>query len=392
VRGIALTPPSLPGGSGFPVDMVIMSTAGPEQLLAIANEVVGKAYASGKFWFVDTDLKYDQPQTEIVFDRDKVRSLGVDMSQVGADLSRLLGGNFVNRFSVQGRSYKVIPQIKRAERLTAEQLQSVYVTGPGGKLVPLSTFATLNTTTQPRELKRFQQLNAVRIQAVIPPTLPLDDALTFLETTTKQILPRGYAIDFAGESRQLRTEGGKFLGVFLLSGILIFLVLAAQFESFRDPFVILAGSAPLALAGSLMFTFLGFTSLNIYSQVGLITLMGLVAKNGILIVEFANHLQERGLDKARAVIEAAGTRLRPVLMTTAATVFGHVPLILAHGPGAGARNSIGVSLVTGMIIGTAFTLFVVPAVYTVVAKQHQREEALEETADLTALPEGAAGH
>jgi multidrug efflux pump len=392
VRAIALTPPPLPGGGGFPVDMVIASTAGPEQLLAIANELVGKAYASGKFYYVDTDLKYDQPQTEIVFDRDKVRSLGVDMSQVGADLSRLLGGNFVNRFSVQGRSYKVIPQIKRAERLTAEQLQSVYVTGPGGKLVPLSTFATLNTTTQPRELKRFQQLNAVRIQAVIPPTLPLDDALTFLETSARQILPRGYTIDFAGESRQLRTEGGKFLGVFLLSGVLIFLVLAAQFESFRDPFVILAGSAPLALAGSLMFTFLGFTSLNIYSQVGLITLMGLVAKNGILIVEFANHLQERGLDKARAVIEAAGTRLRPVLMTTAATVFGHLPLIMAHGPGAAARNSIGISLVTGMVIGTAFTLFVVPAVYTLVAKSHQREEALEETADLTALPEGAVGH
>jgi multidrug efflux pump len=392
VRAIALVPPSLPGGSGFPVDMVIASTAGPEQLLAIANELVGKAYASGKFYYVDTDLKYDQPQTEIVFDRDKVRSLGVDMSQVGQDLSRLLGGNFVNRFSVQGRSYKVIPQIKRAERLTAEQLESVYVTGPGGKLVPLSTFATLNTTTQPRELKRFQQLNAVRIQAVIPPTLPLDDALTFLETSARQILPRGYTIDFAGESRQLRTEGGKFLGVFLLSGILIFLVLAAQFESFRDPFVILAGSAPLALAGSLMFTFLGFTSLNIYSQVGLITLMGLVAKNGILIVEFANHLQERGLDKARAAIEAAGTRLRPVLMTTAATVFGHLPLILARGPGAGARNSIGISLVSGMVIGTAFTLFVVPAVYTVVAKAHRREAVLEETPDLTALPEGAAGH
>jgi multidrug efflux pump len=392
VRGIALTPPSLPGGSGFPVDMVIMSTAGPEQLLGIANEVVGKAYASGKFWFVDTDLKYDQPQTEIVFDRDKVRTLGVDMSQVGADLSRLLGGNFVNRFSVQGRSYKVIPQIKRAERLTAEQLQSVYVTGPGGKLVPLSTFATLNTTTQPRELKRFQQLNAVRIQAVIPPQMPLDEALTFLETNARQILPRGYSIDFAGESRQLRTEGGKFLGVFALSGILIFLVLAAQFESFRDPFVILLGSAPLALAGSLMFMFLGFTSFNIYSQVGLITLMGLVAKNGILIVEFANHLQERGLDKARAVVEAAGTRLRPILMTTAATVFGHVPLILARGPGAAARNSIGISLVTGMIVGTAFTLFVVPAIYTLVAKSHQREEALEETEDLTAVAEGAVGH
>ena len=392
VRGIALTPPSLPGGSGFPVDMVIMSTAGPEQLLGIANELVGKAYASGKFWFVDTDLKYDQPQTEIVFDRDKVRTLGVDMSQVGADLSRLLGGNYVNRFSVQGRSYKVIPQIKRAERLTAEQLQSVYVTGPGGKLVPLSTFATLNTTTQPRELKRFQQLNAVRIQAVIPPQMPLDEALTFLESNARQILPRGYSIDFAGESRQLRTEGGKFLGVFALSGILIFLVLAAQFESFRDPFVILLGSAPLALAGSLMFMFLGFTSFNIYSQVGLITLMGLVAKNGILIVEFANHLQERGLDKARAVVEAAGTRLRPILMTTAATVFGHVPLILAHGPGAAARNSIGIALVTGMVVGTAFTLFVVPAIYTLVAKSHQREEALEETADLTTLAEGAAGN
>jgi multidrug efflux pump len=210
----------------------------------------------------------------------------------------------------------------------------------------------------------------------------LDDALTFLETEARATLPPGYSIDYAGESRQLRTEGGRFLGVFFLSGILIFLVLAAQFESFRDPFVILAGSAPLALAGSLMFMFMGLTSLNIYSQVGLITLMGLIAKNGILIVEFANHLQEKGLDKARAVIEAAGTRLRPILMTTAATVFGHLPLVFAHGPGAGARNSIGISLVTGMIIGTAFTLFVVPAIYTVIARSHQKEEALVETPNL----------
>ena len=308
VRAIALVPPALPGGEGFPVDVVISSTAEPEQLLAVANQLVGKAYASGKFMFVDTDLKYDQPQTEVVFDRDKVRSLGVDMGQVGQDLSRMLGGNFVNRFSIQGRSYKVIPQIKRAERLTPEQLESMYVTGPGGKLVPLSTFASLKTTTQPRELKRFQQLNAVRIQAVIPPGVPLDQALTFIETTAKQMLPPGYTVDYAGESRQLRAEGGKFMGVFLLSAILIFLVLAAQFESFRDPFVILGGSAPLAVSGALAFTFLGFTSLNIYSQVGLITLVGLVAKNGILIVEFANHLQEQGRDKARAVIEAAGTR------------------------------------------------------------------------------------
>jgi multidrug efflux pump len=389
VRCIALVPPALPGGEGFPVDLVISSTAEPEQLLAVANQLIGKAYASGKFMYVDTDLKYDQPQTEVVFDRDKVRSLGVDMSEVGQDLSRMLGGNFVNRFSIQGRSYKVIPQLKRAERLTAEQLESMYVTGPGGKLVPLSTFATLKTSTQPRELKRFQQLNAVRVQGVIPPGVPLDQALSFLETEARKILPSGYTVDYAGESRQLRTEGSKFMGIFLLSAILIFLVLAAQFESFRDPFVILAGSAPLAVSGALAFTFLGFTSLNIYSQVGLITLVGLIAKNGILIVEFANHLQETGLDKARAVVEAAGTRLRPILMTTAATVFGHLPLILARGPGAGARNSIGITLVSGMVIGTAFTLFVVPAVYTVVARAHRREE-VQEVGDVSPALAGEA--
>jgi len=377
VRAIALVPPSLPGGESFPVDFVISSTAGPEQLLPIANQLVQKAYASGKFMFVDTDLKYDQPQTEVVFDRDKVRALGVDLGQVGADLSRMLGGNFVNRFSIQGRSYKVIPQISRVERLNPEQLQSMYVSGPNGKLVPLSTFATLKTTTEPRELKRFQQLNAVRIQGVVPPGVSLADALTMLETEARKILPPGYTVDYAGESRQLKVEGSRFMGIFLLSAILIFLVLAAQFESFRDPFVIIAGSAPLAVSGALMFTFLGFTSLNIYSQVGLITLVGLVAKNGILIVEFANHLQETGLDKARAVVQAAGTRLRPILMTTAATVFGHLPLILARGPGAGARNSIGITLVSGMVIGTAFTLFVVPAVYTVVAKAHRRIEEIE---------------
>ncbi len=377
IRAIALTPPPLPGGGSFPVDMVISSTAEPEQLAAFAGQLIQKAYASGKFMYVDTDLKFDQPQAEVVFDRDKVRSLGLDMSRVGQDLSTMLGGNFVNRFSIQGRSYKVIPQIERRERLTPEQLSSIYVSGPQGKLVPLSTFATLKTTTEPRDLKRFQQLNAVRIQAVIPPGVPLDQALSFLEGEAKQILPRGFTIDYAGESRQLRTEGGKFLGVFLLSAILIGLVLAAQFESFRDPFVIMTGSAPLAVSGALLFTFLGFTSLNIYSQVGLITLVGLVAKNGILIVEFANHLQETGLDKARAVIEAAGTRLRPILMTTAATVFGHLPLIFARGPGAAARNSIGITLVSGMIIGTVFTLFVVPAIYTLVARVHARSTADE---------------
>jgi multidrug efflux pump len=384
IRVIPLTPPPLPGGSDFPVDMVIASAGEPQQLVNIANQLVGKAFASGMFIFADADVKFDQPQTEVVFDRDKLRSQGVDLGRAGADLGTLLGGNYVNRFSIQGRSYKVIPQIKRAERLTPDQLRDIYVTGSGDRLVPLSTFASLRTTTEPRELKKFQQLNAVRIQGVIPPPVPLDQALSFLENEAKQLVPQGATIDYAGESRQLRTEGSKFLGVFLLSAILIYLVLAAQFESFRDPFIILAGSVPLAVAGALLFSFLGFTTLNIYSQVGLITLVGLVSKNGILIVQFANHLQETGLDKLRAVVEAASTRLRPILMTTAATVVGHFPLVLATGPGAGARNSIGIMLVSGMIIGTVFTLFVVPSIYMLVARKHMAVVAEEASPELEA--------
>ena len=368
VRVISLTPPPLPGGGDFPVDFVVASTAEPERVAEFANQLVQKAFASGSFIFADADVKFDQPQVEVAFDRDKVRSLGVDLSEAGGDLATLLGADYVNRFSNQGRSYKVIPQIRRADRLTPEQLREIYVTGPGGRLVPLSTFATLKPTTEPRELKRFQQLNAVRVQGVIPPPVSLDQALRVLEEEAARILPPGFSVDYAGESRQLRSEGSRFLGTFLLSAILIYLVLAAQFESFRDPFIILAGSVPLAVSGALLFSFLGFTTLNIYSQVGLITLVGLVSKNGILIVEFANHLQEKGADKLGAVLEAAATRLRPVLMTTAATVVGHFPLIIATGPGAGARNSIGIMLVTGMIIGTAFTLFVVPSIYMLVAR------------------------
>ncbi|HVR23483.1 MAG TPA: efflux RND transporter permease subunit [Candidatus Polarisedimenticolia bacterium] len=372
IRVIPLTPPPLPGGGDFPVDFVIASPAEPQQLVDFAKQLVGKAFASGLFIYADSDLKFDQPQAEVVFDRDRLRSQGVDLSQAGQDLSTLLGGNYVNRFSIQGRSYKVIPQVKRAERLTTDQLSQIYVTGSQNKLVPLSTFASLRTTTEPRELKKFQQLNAVRIQGVLPPGVPLDKALRMLEDEAKAILPQGFTVDYAGESRQLRTEGSKFLGTFLLSGILIYLVLAAQFESFRDPFIILAGSVPLAISGALLFSFLGFTTLNIYSQVGLITLVGLVSKNGILIVEFANELQEKGVEKLAAIVEAAGTRLRPILMTTAATVIGHFPLVLAKGPGAGARNSIGIMLVSGMIIGTAFTLFVVPSIYMLVAKTRSR--------------------
>ncbi|HYR52104.1 MAG TPA: efflux RND transporter permease subunit [Candidatus Dormibacteraeota bacterium] len=388
IRVISVVPPPLPGGGDFPVDFVIASTAEPEQLVAFANQLVGKAFQSGMFMYADADVKFDQPQTEVVFNRDKVRSQGVEMSEAGKDLSTLLGGNYVNRFSIQGRSYKVIPQVKRSERLTPDQLNDIYVTGTQGKLVPLSTFATLQTTTQPRELKRFQQLNAVRIQGVIPPGVSLDQALHYLEAEAAKTLPPGFNVDYAGESRQLRTEGNRFLGIFLLSSVLIFLVLAAQFESFRDPFVILAGSAPLAISGALFFSFLGFTTLNIYSQVGLITLVGLVAKNGILIVQFANHLRETGIAKLEAVIEAAGTRLRPILMTTAATVFGHLPLVFAHGPGAGARNSIGITLVSGMIIGTCFTLFVVPSIYMLVAGA-RRTVAAEEPEAAIAEPASA---
>jgi multidrug efflux pump len=379
VRVIPLTPPPLPGGGNFPVDFVIASAAEPQQVSQLAEKLVQKAMASGLFIYADTDVKFDQPQTEVVFDRDKLRSQGVDLSQAGQDLSTMLGGNYVNRFSIQGRSYKVIPQVQRVERLTPEQLSHIYVKGSADKLVPLSTFATLKTTTEPRSLNKFQQLNAVRIQGVIPPNVPLDKALTFLEDQAKQILPQGFTVDYAGESRQLRVEGSKFLATFLLSAILIYLVLAAQFESFRDPFIILAGSVPLAISGALTFSFLGFTTLNIYSQVGLITLVGLISKNGILMVEFANHLQETGLSKLQAIIGGATTRLRPILMTTAATVCGHFPLVLARGPGAGARNSIGIMLVSGMIIGTIFTLFVVPSIYMLVAKTHTafKEEAEE---------------
>jgi multidrug efflux pump len=390
VRVIPLTPPPLPGGGDFPVDFVIASAAEPQQVLGFANQLVQKAFQSGLFIYADTDVKFDQPQTEVVFDRDKLRSQGVDLGQAGQDLSTLLGGNYVNRFSIQGRSYKVIPQVKRVDRLTADQLSEIYVTGSQNKLVPLSTFATLKTTTEPRELKKFQQLNAVRIQGVIPPNVPLDKALTMLEEEAKKILPQGFTVDYAGESRQLRVEGSKFLGTFLLSGILIYLVLAAQFESFRDPFIVLAGSVPLAISGALLFSFMGFTTLNIYSQVGLITLVGLVSKNGILIVEFANHLQETGLSKLEAVIGAADTRLRPILMTTAATVIGHFPLVLAKGPGAGARNSIGIMLVSGMIIGTIFTLFIVPSIYMLVAKTHSRASEEDTEAESALEPAGAA--
>ncbi len=381
----SLMPPALPGGGDFPVEFVIASTAEPERILEFANRLKIAAIKSQLFAFPPIiDTKIDQPETEVKLDRDKVASLGLDLRDVGADLSAMIGGDYVNRFNIAGRSYKVIPQVTRMQRLTPDQLQDIYVTGPNDELVPLDSIASLETTTTPRALNRLQQLNAVKLSGVA--IAPLDSALTMLEEEAAKILPDGYSIDYTGESRQLRNEGNRFLPALSLALILIFLVLAAQFNSFRDPLIILLGSVPLAMFGALIFTFLKLpnpemkfwtdgwtTTLNIYSQVGLVTLVGLVAKNGILIVEFANQLQRRGLEKLAAIHEAAITRLRPVLMTSFATVFGHLPLILVTGAGAEARNSIGLVLVTGIAIGTVFTLFVVPSLYMLIAKQHTGE-------------------
>lgn len=394
IPGISMfpvTPPALPGGGDFPVEFVIASTAEPQEILQFAQQIQLKAMQSGLFAFPPIiDTKIDKAQSELVFDRDRVADLGLTMQQVGADVGTLLGGGFVNRFNIEGRSYRVIPQALRSERLNPDQLDELYVTGPDGQMIQLGSIATIENSTVPRALNRFQQLNAVKLSGVS--IRPLSEALTFLETTAAEILPSGYTLDYTGESRQLRLEGNKFLPAFALAVVLIYLTLAAQFNSFRDPFVILAGSVPLAMFGALIFTFLRMpnpelphwtnsftTTLNIYSQVGLVTLIGLVAKNGILVVEFAKQMQQQGLSKLAAIKAASTTRFRPILMTTFATVAGHFPLTLVSGPGAEARNSIGLVLVGGMAIGTLFTLFVIPSIYMLFARDLGGE--LEELPD-----------
>jgi multidrug efflux pump len=381
--------PALPGGGNFPIEVVLTSTADPQEILSFAKQLSDKVMASKRFYFPPLlDVKYDAPQAEVVIDRDKVAALGLNLQQVGNDLSAAMGGNYVNYFNISGRSYKVIPQLKREDRLNPAQLEKIYVTGPNGGLIPLSTVASIRYSTIPRTLNRFQQLNSVTMSAVAG--MPLDDALKLFETEGAKILPKGYAIDYTGESRQLRKEGGnaRFWTTMGLAVALIFLVLSAQFNSFRDPLVILGGSVPMAIFGSAIFMFLKFpnpnmhfftdgwtTTFNIYSQVGLVTLVGLIAKNGILIVEFANKLQLEGKSKMDAIHEAALTRLRPILMTSVATVAGHFPLTLVSGAGAAARNSIGLVLVGGMSIGTFFTLMVLPAVYILIAKDHTKDRA-----------------
>jgi multidrug efflux pump len=401
VRAPVFLPPPLPSAGFFPVEFVIASTADHEELIRFADQLVLEAAASGQFAFPPlVDVRIDQAKTDILIDRDKVASMGLTMQQVSADLAAIISGNYVNRFNIDGRSYKVIPQIERSGRLTPEQLTEIHISGPDGRLMPLSSIATLRREVEPRTLNRFQQLNAIKISGVT--TQSVDGGLKVLEEAADKMLPPGYRVDYTGESRQLRQEGGKFLPAMGLALLLIFLVLAAQFNSFRDPFVILAGSVPLAMFGAMIFVFLKFsgppglrfpltegwtTTLNIYSQVGLVTLVGLVAKNGILIVEFANAQQLLGLSKIEAVREAARTRLRPILMTTVATVAGHFPLTLVTGAGAVARNSIGVVLVGGMSIGTLFTLFVVPSVYVLIAKDHRRDREKEVAGPPAAIPE-----
>jgi multidrug efflux pump len=373
---VLTTPDPLPSGGQFPIEFVLRSTADHSQMMEIADQLLVYANTEANepnqaptFYFADSDLKFDLPQYEIEIDKDKVAAMNLSLTDVARDLGSLLGGGYVNRFVNDGRSYRVIPKVERGERLNAEQLLDYHIRGPEGQLIPLSTVATLRETVQPRTLNRFQQLNAVKITGVGP---SIDTALKKLEAKAQEILPPDYSIDYGGQSRQLRNEGGALWKAGVLAIILIFLVLAAQFNSFRDPFIILLGSVPLALVGAMLPIFLWKTTLNIYSQIGLITLVGLIAKNGILIVEFANTLQERGLSKLDAARQAAGTRLRPVLMTSAATVFGHLMLIFVTGPGAAARNSIGWVLVVGMAVGTFFTLFVVPAFYMLIARDRSK--------------------
>jgi multidrug efflux pump len=387
IRAPVFLPAALPSAGLFPIEFVIASTASHADLARYADQLVVAATASGQFAFPPIlDVRIDEANAELVVDRDKVAVMGQTMQQIGGDLAALLSGDFVNRFDLDGRAYKVIPQIERAARLTPDQLLQIYVSGPNNQVVPLGAIATLHEGVQPRSLNRLQQLNAIKVQGVA--TRSVDAALKVLEETAAKILPPGYVMDYTGESRQLRTEAGKFLPIMALALLLIFLVLAGQFNSFRDPFVILAGSVPLAIFGALIFTFLKFqgppgltfgltrgwtTTLNIYSEVGLVTLAGLVSKNGILIVQFANTLQLEGRSKVDAVYEAARIRLRPILMVMVATVAGHFPLTLVSGPGAAARNSIGLVLVGGMTIGTMFTLFVLPSIYVLLARDHSKD-------------------
>ncbi len=394
-------PPSLPGAGQFDVELVITSDLPPQELQGLARTIMDEGMKAGIFMYSDTDLKIDMPQARIVLDRDKIADLGFDPQLAGRELSVLLSGGYVNRFNLDGRSYTVVPQLPDDQRAFAEQLLSVQVAHPSGTMVPLGAFARIETTVGPRELNRFGQRNAVRINAAVVPGVTKAMGLDAMEKVARENLPSGASIDYLGESRQIRKESSSLVATMGLALVMIYLVLAAQFASFRDPLIILLGSVPLAIASALAITFADLTTVNIYSQVGLITLVGLVSKNGILIVEFARTLQEHGLSKFDAIREASQTRLRPILMTSAATVFGHLPLVFVSGAGAASRNSIGIVLVVGMLLGTVFTLVVVPALYMLIAAKERAhsddldakvDEALRTAKDRGALGEVADAH
>ncbi len=375
LRVLAMLPAPLPGAGNFDVELVLTSPEAPERMVQWAGQLVGFGWQSGLFAYVDTDTQLDRPVTHWGWDRDALADLGADVAGLGAELGAAVSGAHVNRFVGGARAYKVIAQYEPEDRLAATQLADLTLSGADGTPVHLASVSSQRQTVEPRSLQHFQQLNAVRVRGAVGPGVSKDTALSALEAEARRILPAGYALDYAGESRQLRQEGTSLFAALGLALVLVYLVLAAQFQSFRDPLVVLVGSVPLALAAALVFTYLGFTTINVYSQVGLVTLVGLVAKNGILIVEFANERQKHGLDRLAAVHDAALQRFRPILMTTAATVFGHLPLVLVTGAGAAARNSIGTVLVTGMLIGTVFTLFVVPSFYVLLGDDHRRDGA-----------------
>ncbi|MGE0713115.1 MAG: efflux RND transporter permease subunit [Planctomycetota bacterium] len=376
VRAAVFARPPLPGaGRGLPVQLVITSVDPPLAVFEASQAVLRRAEASGLFSYVDSDLKYDRPQVTVHVDRDRAADLDIDMRALGGDLSTMLGGDYVDRLSIAGRAYEVIPQVERRERLTPRQLGRYHVRGRGGELVPLDALVQLGRGVRPEALRRFQQLDAATISAVPAPGVTLGQALDFLRRAAREELPADYRLDYAGQSRQYVQEGGSLVVTFFFALVIIYLALSAQFESFRDPLIMLV-SVPMSISGALLFLALGASTLNIYTEVGLVTLIGLVSKHGILIVQFANQLQaEQGLGREEAVQQAAAIRLRPVLMTTAAMVVGVVPLLRARGAGAGSRFAIGLVISSGMLIGTAFTLFVVPAVYATLARRHRAEEA-----------------
>jgi len=387
---IAVFPrPSLPGaGGGLPVQFVITTDAGYERLDQVSDELLGRAMQSGRFMFLQKTVEFTRPKTDILVDRDRAADLGIRMEDIGRDLGTMLGGSYVNWFSLEGRSYKVIPQVARSFRLDDRMLDGYYVRAASGDLIPLSTLVHFADRVEPSQRTQFQQLNALTLQGVMAPGVSQGDALDYLQGQARDLFPQGFGYDFQGSSRQYVQQGSALVVTFFLSLLVIYLVLAAQFESWRDPAIILV-SVPMSIAGATAFLTLGFATVNIYTQVGLITLIGLIAKNGILIVEFANQLQVReGLDKRAAVERAARIRLRPILMTTAAMIVAMFPLLTASGPGAVSRFDIGLVVAAGLGIGTLFTLFVVPAAYVLFARdRHAGPGAPGEGGDEEALPE-----